>query len=600
MAKGRVTRLEPPAPVYTGRMSPDVLADWEARVEALWQRFDSLSPEDFVAHLTLLTDEWPAGTPIALFERACAQDSTGHPELAAPLYQAALAGGLAGLRRRRATIQWASSLRNLGQAQAAAHLLEAELRQPADALDGAVRGFLALAWTDLDRTREAVALSLQALAPCLPRYQRSLARYAQDIGAHHGNAPDNPALSSNASAHTMFAHIDPYGGDPILTLNENFQKDPRPGKINLSIGIYFDDAGRIPVMGAVAEAEQRIAAQTGPKPYLPMEGLAAFRSTVQHLLFGESHAALAAQRVATIQSVGSSGGLKVGADFIARWFPGSAIWVSDPTWDNHRAVFEGAGLTVNTYPYYDPATGGLRFDALLAALNGLPAQSVVLLHACCHNPTGVDLTAAQWDTLIPVLRAKGLIAFLDLAYQGFGDGVAEDAYAVRALADAGLSFFVANSFSKSLSVYGERCGALSVVCPDAAQAELVLGQLKATVRRNYSSPPLHAGQLVATVLGTPALHQQWVDELNGMRVRIRQMRERLHAVISAKVPGRDFSYFLTQRGMFSYTGLSPAQVDRLREEFGVYLVRSGRICVAGLNNGNVERTAEAMAAVLAG
>jgi len=396
----------------------------------------------------------------------------------------------------------------------------------------------------------------------------------------------------------MFSHIEPYAGDPILTLNENFQKDPRADKINLSIGIYFDDAGRIPVMGAVREAEARIAANMGPKPYLPMEGLAAFRSGVQTLLFGADHAALAAGCVTTIQTVGSSGGLKVGADFIKRWFPDSAIWVSDPTWDNHRAVFEGAGLTVHTYPYYDGVTGGLRFDAMCAALRALPARSVVLLHACCHNPTGVDLTTAQWDALIPLLKERGLIAFLDLAYQGFGDSVAEDAYAVRALASAGLCFFVANSFSKSLSVYGERCGALSVVCPDAAQAELVLGQLKATVRRNYSNPPLHAGLLVATILNTPELHAMWVAELDGMRQRIRAMREQLHAVISAKLPGRDFGYFLTQRGMFSYTGLSAAQVDRLRDEFGVYLVRSGRMCVAGLNSGNVERTAVAMAAVL--
>ena len=398
----------------------------------------------------------------------------------------------------------------------------------------------------------------------------------------------------------MFAHIEPYAGDPILTLNENFQKDPRPDKINLSIGIYFDDAGRIPVMAAVREAEARIAAQVGPKPYLPMEGLAAFRTAVQGLLFGTDHAALKAGRVATLQSVGSSGGLKVGADFIARWFPGSALWVSDPTWDNHRAVFEGAGLTVHTYPYYDDSTGGLQFDAMCQALQALPPRSVVLLHACCHNPTGVDLTPAQWDALIPLLQRRELIAFLDLAYQGFGDGVAEDAYAVRALADAGLSFFVANSFSKSLSVYGERCGALSVVCPDAAQAERVLGQLKATVRRNYSNPPLHAGLLVATILGTPELHQQWTVELEGMRQRILAMRQQLHAVVSAKVPGRDFGYFLSQRGMFSYTGLSPAQTERLRDEFGVYVLRSGRMCVAGLNSGNVERTASAMAAVLAG
>jgi aromatic-amino-acid transaminase len=397
----------------------------------------------------------------------------------------------------------------------------------------------------------------------------------------------------------MFAHIEPYAGDPILSLNEDFQKDPRAGKINLSIGIYFDDAGKIPVMEAVRQAEARIAQHTGPKPYLPMEGLAAFRSEVQKLLFGAEHPALLQGRVATIQSVGSSGGLKVGADFIQRWFPGSGLWVSDPTWDNHKAVFEGAGLTVQTYPYYDAATGGLRFDAMLAALRTLPARSVVLLHACCHNPTGVDLTPAQWDALIPVLREGQLLAFLDLAYQGFGDGIDADAYAVRALAEAGLPFFVANSFSKSMSVYGERCGALSVVCPNAAEAALVLGQLKATVRRNYSNPPLHGGQLVATLLGAPELRALWATELDAMRERIQAMRKTLHAVVSAKLPGRNFDYFLTQRGMFSYTGLSPAQVDRLREEFGVYILRSGRMCVAGLNSGNVEQTAQAMAAVLA-
>ncbi|MFZ2989031.1 aromatic amino acid transaminase [Ideonella sp.] len=397
----------------------------------------------------------------------------------------------------------------------------------------------------------------------------------------------------------MFSHIEPYAGDPILTLNEDFQKDPRSDKINLSIGIYFDDAGRIPVMEAVRQAEQRISHQTGPKPYLPMEGLPAFRSEVQTLLFGAQHPALQAERVATIQSVGSSGGLKVGADFIKRWFPEAAIWVSDPTWDNHKAVFEGAGLTVHSYPYYDAATGGLRFEAMLDALRQLPPRSVVLLHACCHNPTGVDLTPAQWDALLPVLREGALMPFLDLAYQGFGDGIDQDAYAVRALADSGLGGFVANSFSKSMSVYGERCGALSVICPTAAEARLVLGQLKATVRRNYSNPPMHAGQLVATLLGSPELHKLWAHELDAMRERIQAMRRTLHAIVSAKVPGRNFDYFLTQRGMFSYTGLSPAQVDRLREEFGVYILRSGRMCVAGLNSGNVERTAEAMAAVLA-
>jgi len=396
----------------------------------------------------------------------------------------------------------------------------------------------------------------------------------------------------------MFKHVPPFAGDPILSLNEDFQKDPRPNKINLSIGIYFDDAGRIPVMSSVQRAEALVVAKGGPKPYLPIEGAANFRSAVQQLLFGAGHEAVTSGRVATIQSVGSSGGLKVGADFIARFFPGSQVWVSDPTWDNHRSMFEGAGLAVNTYPYYDTATGGLKFEEMLSTLRGLPAKSVVLLHACCHNPTGVDLTRAQWDTLIPLLRERALIPYLDLAYQGFGDGIEADAYAVRALASAGVSFFIANSFSKSMSVYGERCGALSVVCPDAAQAVNVLGQLKFTVRRNYSSPPIHGGQIVATVLTDPELRREWETELGAMRERILAMRKKLYAVLKAKVPGRDFEYFLTQRGMFSYTGLTAAQVDTLREEHALYMVRSGRICVAGLNSSNVEATAVAIAAVL--
>lgn len=397
----------------------------------------------------------------------------------------------------------------------------------------------------------------------------------------------------------MFQHVEPYPGDPILSLNESFQKDPRSDKVNLSIGIYFDDEGRIPVLESVRQAEASLLTHSGPKPYLPMEGAPAMRTAVQALLFGADHEAVRSGRVATLQSVGSSGGLKVGADFIARYFPGSAVWVSDPTWDNHRAMFEGAGLTVHTYPYYDPATGGLKFEAMLEALKAVPARSVVLLHACCHNPTGVDLSRAQWQALIPVLRERELLPYLDLAYQGFGDGIEEDAWAVRALAEAGLSFFVANSFSKSMSVYGERCGALSVVCPNAEQAINVLGQLKATVRRNYSSPPIHAGQLVALVLGEPALRTLWEGELAAMRARILAMRKQLHASLAAKLPGRDFGYLLSQRGMFSYTGLSAEQVDRLREVHGVYLVRSGRMCVAGLNTPNVEAVAQAFAAVMA-
>ncbi|MDQ2735387.1 MAG: aspartate/tyrosine/aromatic aminotransferase [Pseudomonadota bacterium] len=404
----------------------------------------------------------------------------------------------------------------------------------------------------------------------------------------------------------MFEHVEPYGGDPILSLNDDFQKDPRPGKINLSIGIYFDDAGRIPVLDSVRQAEAIVVARNAPKPYLPIEGAANFREEVQKLLFGKGHEALAAGRVATIQSVGSSGGLKVGADFIARWLPGSEVWVSDPSWENHRSMFEGAGLAVHGYPYYDASTGALAFEAMCDSLRHLPAKSVVLLHACCHNPTGVDLTRAQWDALIPLLAERDLLPYLDLAYQGFGDGIVEDAYALRALAAARgkdgrpLSFFVANSFSKSMSLYGERCGALSVACADREEAGNVLGQLKFTIRRNYSSPPIHGGQIVAAVLGQADLRTAWEKELGAMRQRIQAMRRALHATLEKKMPSHNFDYFLTQRGMFSYTGLGPAQVDRLRDEFAVYLVRSGRMCVAGLNTGNVEATGLAMAAVLDG
>ena len=401
----------------------------------------------------------------------------------------------------------------------------------------------------------------------------------------------------------MFRHIDAYPGDPILTLNEAFGKDPRPHKINLSIGIYFDDAGKLPVMRAVREAESGMLQHIGPRSYQPMEGAANYRSAVQALLFGAQHEAVLSGRIATVQTIGGSGGLKVGSDFLKRYFPKANVWVSDPTWDNHRAMFEGAGFTVHTYPYYDAATGALNFEGMLQAFQGngssaIPERSIVLMHACCHNPTGVDLTAAQWAELIPIIQARGLIPYLDIAYQGFGDGIVEDTFALLALTAAGISFFCASSFSKSFSLYGERCGALSVVCPDKAQAELVLGQMRATVRKNYSSPPTHGGQIIARVLQTPALYAQWADELNGMRARIQLMRRRLHAVLQEKLPGKNVDYFLTQRGMFSYTGLTAAQVDQLREEHAVYLVRSGRMCVAGLNSGNVEATAVAMAAVL--
>lgn len=400
----------------------------------------------------------------------------------------------------------------------------------------------------------------------------------------------------------MFQHVDAYPGDPILTLNEDFQKDPRADKINLSIGIYFDDAGRLPVMAAVREAESALLSNIGPKPYLPMVGHAGYRQAVQALLFGAQHEAVQAGRIATVQTLGGSGALKVGADFLKRYFPASQVWVSDPTWDNHRAIFEGAGLQVNTYPYYDAATKGLKFDAMLAAIAALPSQSIVLLHACCHNPTGVDLSAAQWTQLVEVVKARQLLPFLDIAYQGFGDGIDEDAFALRALADAGVSFFVANSFSKSFSLYGERVGGLSVVCPDRRQAELVLGQMMSTVRRNYSSPPTHGALLVSRVLQSPELRQRWADELSAMRQRIQLMRQRLYDGVVARIadrsPAKGVRYFIDQRGMFSYTGVSPEQADALRSEHGVYVLRSGRMCAAGLNAHNVDRVAAAFAAVL--
>ena len=398
----------------------------------------------------------------------------------------------------------------------------------------------------------------------------------------------------------MFEHVDAYAGDPILTLVETFHKDPRATKVNLGIGLYYDEQGRIPLLGSVRQAEAAIAAAPAPRSYLPMEGAADYRAVVQKLLFGADSAALKAGRVATIQTLGGSGALKVGADLLKRYFPKSEAWVSNPTWDNHRSIFEGAGIAVHDYPYYDANTGGVDFTGMVACLKGLPEQSIVLLHPCCHNPTGVDLSREQWQQVIAIVAERKLIPFLDIAYQGFGDGLDEDAYAIRALADSGLPFLVSNSFSKNLSFYGERVGGLSVVCKDAEEAGRILGQLKFTVRRNYSSPPIH-GELVTTiVMNDAALHAEWVKEVTEMRTRIQAMRQKLYEVLTARVPGKDFSYFTKQRGMFSYTGLSPAQVDRLREEFGVYLVRSGRMCVAGLNTGNVAYVAEAMAAVLQG
>ena len=396
----------------------------------------------------------------------------------------------------------------------------------------------------------------------------------------------------------MFQHIPPYAGDPILSLIVAFLADSRPRKANLGIGIYYDENGQIPVLRSVQKAEALLAKHVTPKPYLPMEGMESYRNAIQELVFGADHPLRKAGRIATIQTVGGSGALKVGADFLKRFFPDAQVWVSDPTWDNHRSMFDGAGFVVNDYPYYDDSTGTIDIDGMLETLQRLPKRSIVLLHPCCHNPTGVDLSQAQWHQVIEVLKAGELIPFLDLAYQGFGDGFEEDVFAIRELAAANVSFLLANSFAKNFSIYAERCGGLSVVCPDAKQAEFVLGQLKFTVRRNYSSPPLHGASVISTVLNDPALKAEWQGEVAQMRERIKAMRQKLFDTLSAAAPGRDLSYLITQRGMFSYSGLSPEQVDRLREEFGVYLVRSGRMCIAGLNDGNVDYVAAAMAAVL--
>nr|WP_154325442.1 amino acid aminotransferase [Pantoea sp. 201603H] len=397
----------------------------------------------------------------------------------------------------------------------------------------------------------------------------------------------------------MFQNVDAYAGDPILSLMETFKQDTRPHKVNLSIGLYYDAQGIIPQLQAVAAAEERLNAQ--PKSaslYLPMEGLLSYRNAIAPLLFGADHPVLKAGRIAAVQTLGGSGALKVGADFLKRYFPDSDVWVSDPTWENHVAVFSGAGIKVHTYPWYDTETNGVKYDAFIAHLKTLPKHAIVLLHPCCHNPTGADLTDAQWDETIEVLKAQELLPFLDIAYQGFGAGMEEDAYAIRAIAAAGLPALVSNSFSKIFSLYGERIGGLSVVCDNPEEAERVLGQLKATVRPIYSSPPTFGAQVVSCVLNDEKLKESWLAEVETMRLRILEMRQVFVDVLSSAIPGKNFDYLLKQRGMFSYTGLSVQQVNRLREEFGVYLLGTGRMCVAGLNAKNVHQVAEAFAAVM--
>ena len=398
----------------------------------------------------------------------------------------------------------------------------------------------------------------------------------------------------------MFEHVTPYAGDPILGLMDKFAADPRTDKVNLGVGVYYTEDGKLPVLDTVKTAEAAINSAVRPRGYLPMDGIAGYKTACQKLLFGADSQALKAGRVATIATLGGSGALKVGADFLHQWYPNAKCYVSDPTWGNHNSIFEGAGIEVGTYPYYDAATIGVKFDAMCDFLKGLNKHDIVLLHPCCHNPTGVDLSREQWDVVLDIIKERELIPFMDIAYQGFGDDIDSDAYAIRLAVDKGLTVFVSNSFSKNLSLYGERVGGLSVVAPTKSEAETVLGQLKFTVRRIYSSPPAHGNWVVDAVMNDGQLYADWVAEVYEMRDRIRDMRQKLQDALSTKLPDRDFTYFTKQRGMFSFTGLTKEQVLKLREDFGVYMVDNGRMCIAGLNNANVGYVAHAIAEVLKG
>ncbi len=401
---------------------------------------------------------------------------------------------------------------------------------------------------------------------------------------------------------TLFATVEMAPRDPILGLNEQFNADPNPSKVNLGVGVYYDENGKLPLLKCVAAAEKALIEQGKPKGYLPIDGIAAYDKAVQDLVFGSQGDAgkslVASGRVATVQAIGGTGGLKVGADFLKRLNPTAKVMISDPSWENHRALFTNAGFTVEAYPYYDAAARGVNVGGMLAALNAAPAGTVVVLHACCHNPTGYDLTPAQWADVVNTVKARGLVAFLDMAYQGFGEGIAQDGAVVGQFMAAGLDFFVSTSFSKSFSMYGERVGALSVVCESKEEAGRVLSQLKIVIRTNYSNPPTFGAQVVATVLNTPELRLLWEEELAGMRVRIKAMREQLVTKLQAAGVQGDLSFITRQKGMFSYSGLNKPQMERLRGEFGVYGVDSGRICVAALNAKNIDAVASAIAKVI--
>jgi len=397
---------------------------------------------------------------------------------------------------------------------------------------------------------------------------------------------------------TPFAEVPLAPRDPILGLTEAFQSDTRPTKVNLGVGVYTDESGKLPLLGAVRDAERLRVEQMPARGYLPIDGLATYDRAVQSLLFGADSDLITQGRVCTAQAIGGTGALRIGADLLKRFVPDAEVWISDPSWENHRALFEAAGFKVNTYPYHDDQTDGVAFDAMKACLSALPARSIIVLHACCHNPTGADLSPAQWREVVALCKDADLMPFLDMAYQGFADGIAEDGLAVRLFAESGLDFLVSSSFSKSFSLYGERVGALSVVCADKDESTRLVSQLKRVIRTNYSSPPTHGSAIVAAILTTPELRQQWEEELGHMRDRIRTMRQHFVAKLAEHAPEHDFSFIAAQRGMFSYSGLSSTQVDRLREEFGIYALSTGRICVAALNDRNIDYVVEAVAKVV--
>jgi aromatic-amino-acid transaminase len=396
----------------------------------------------------------------------------------------------------------------------------------------------------------------------------------------------------------LFDHVPSVTGDPILSLQEVYARDERPGKVNLSIGLYYDEIGRVPELSSVRIARDRIQSRYQAGGYQPMAGAANYRRAVQALLFGADHPVVAAGRVATIQTLGGSGALKIGSDLLKTHFPNAEVWISDPSWDNHAGIFEGSGFKIRRYPYFNPDTGGVDFQSMATCLTSLPPQSIVLLHPCCHNPTGADLEQNDWDEIIEIVKDRRLIPFVDIAYQGYGKGVDEDRYLISALADAGVSFLVSNSFSKTFSLYGERCGGLSVVCASAEEAGRVLGQIERVVRRSYSSPPTYGGQIVASVLLDVELKALWVSEVAAMRMRIYEMRHILHETLSRLRPDINFDYVLRQQGMFSFTGLTPEHVRTLRADAGIYLVDSGRLCLTGLNPANVLRVAGEIARVM--